>query len=455
MGRMLSRENGRRFAGVCGALAVVVLWLGGCRAFQDHRLGLERLQSAGMLEQADRELGDPRVQALYEPRSLTLLALERGALALALGRPEEALRHLGEAERRIDLARELSASDVVAQWVLSDAATTYVASPYEDLYVNVLKMLAQYELGRIEGGVTVEARRMARKANLLRDRYLEVSRELDRRGGPALQEAMRHAPRAGAVEGHFIESPLGVYLSALAFMQTGEKEFQRVAERRLMEALGAMGTLAAGVEADRFRGLGELERGRYTVLVVALSGRAPTRVVERVGPIPILSLPVYLELPRLAARPSAVTGARVARVPEGEMVTLDLIEDLSAVAEENHRRQLPELYRRAVLRYMLKAGATVVATEAVARQQSREHRDLTRILGGLIGLGMLLATESADVRCWSLLPGQARVGLLSLSAGRHRLAIEFVGHGGTIERREVEVEVREADLRAVVVYCGR
>jgi hypothetical protein len=430
------------------------LALGGCRAFQEHRLGLERLHSAGMLERADRELADPRVQDLYEPRSRTLLELERGALALLLGRPEDALRHLEEAERRIDLWREASASDVVAQWVLSDAATTYLPGPYEDLYVNVLKMLAQYALGRIEGGVTVEARRMARKANLLRDRYMELSRELDRRGGPTLVEAMRHRPGARPDEGVFVESTLGIYLSALAFMQTGESEFQRVAERRLFEALEAMGGLSGGVEPARFRGLGELPRGRYNVLVVALSGRAPTRTVERVGPIPILSLPVYLELPRLVTHPSLVKGARVWVEGGSEALELDLIEDLSAVAEENHRRQLPQIYARTVLRYILKASGTMVATEAVARRQSREDRDLVRVLGGLAGLGLLMATERADLRCWSFLPGQARVGLLSLEEGRHRITVEFTGLGGTIERREMEVEARSGQLRAVVVAAA-
>jgi len=437
------------------AFALLAATLGGCRAFQDHRLALDRLHQAGLLDQADRVLADPNVQRLYRPRSLTLLELERGGAALASGRPLDALRHLEEAERRIDLVRETSAADAVAQWLRSDAATTYLASPYEDLYVNVLKMLAHYSLGTIDGGVTVEARRMARKTDLLRDRYLALSRELDRRGGETLASARAHAPRLDNPAGEFVESPLGVYLSALAFMQTGETEFQRVAGRRLEQALTLQRGLVGDVAPARFAGLGELPRGRYNVLVVALSGRAPTRDVERVGPIPILSLPVYLELPRLVPHPSQVASVRVLAPGDPRALQLDLVEDLASVAEENHRRQLPQIYSRAVLRSMLKAGATVVATEAVAQQQRRENRDLVRVLGGIAGLGLLMATEAADLRCWSMLPAQARVGLLSLPEGRHRIAVEFLGGGGTIQRVECEVDAAPMGLRAVVVHGGR
>lgn len=442
-------------SGLWIALVALVCGLAGCRGFQDHRLALDRLHEAGLFDHADRVLADPNVERLYRPRSETLLELERGAVALASSRPLDALRHLEEAERRIDLVREASAADVVGQWLLSDAATTYLASPYEDLYVNVLKMLAQYSVGAIDGGVTVEARRMARKADLLRDRYLTVSKELDRRGGETLAGARSHAPRLDNPAGEFVESPLGIYLSALAYMQTGEAEFQRVAGRRLDQALAVQRGLVGDVDPARFAGLGELAKGRYNVLIVALSGRAPTRDVERIGPIPILSLPVYLELPRLVAHPSQVTAVQVVAPTDPRPLRLDLIEDLASVAEENHRRQMPQIYARAVLRYMLKAGATVVATEAIAQQQRRENRDLVRVLGGLAGLGLLMATERADLRCWSMLPGQARVGLLSLPEGRHRVAVEFLGPGGTIKRSEHEIEVRPGDLRAVVVHSGR
>lgn len=475
MERMLvGGVRSRSGVGVRGAWAASCLVLlsslgGGCRAFEEHRESLNRAQAAGDFPAAAAMLDDPRVADLYTPNSVTLLKLERGGAALASGDPERALRELEDAERRIDLVREKSAADVASQWLLSDAFTTYLAGPYEDLYVNVLKMLANLQLGRIEGGATVEARRMARKADLLRDRHLTLTREIESRGGGAWEQARgagagfleQQRPRLANPDGAFIESPLGVFLSAVAFMEAGEREFQRVAARRLDEALTLQRGLVGDVDPGSFSGMGERTRGESNVLVIALSGRAPTLRAERVGPIPIYSLPVYFELPVLEPSFSEVASASVTfATPSGgppASAPLPLVEDLAAVAQENHRRRLPEIYARTVIRYAIKAGATVAASEAVAQSAGDGgDRDLIRIAGGLAGLALLMSTERADLRAWSTLPGRAYVGLLSLPEGRQRVSVSFASaSGGTVVSQDVEVDVTPGRLTTLVVRTWR
>jgi hypothetical protein len=454
--------------GPAACLCVLAL-AAGCRAFEEHRSSLDRAQSAGDHKAAAAMLDDPRVADLYTPGSITLLKLERGGAALASGDPERALRELEDAERRIDLVREKSAADVASQWLLSDASATYLASPSDDLYVNVLKMLAQFQLGRIEGGATVEARRMARKADLLRDRHLTLRGELESRGGPegdrarAVGDAFleRQRPRLDNPDGAFIESPLGIFLSAVAFAEAGEREFQRVAARRLDEALRLQRGLVGDVDPASFAGLGERAPGSANVLVVALSGRAPRLRAQRIGPIPIYSLPVYFELPVIDPAPSEIAVASVAfPAPDGgspASAPLPLIEDLAVVSEENHRRRLPEIYARTLVRYVLKAGSTAAVTEVVAQSADDSgDRDLIRIAGGLAGLALLVSTERADLRSWSTLPGRAYVGLLSLPEGPQRLTVTFrSADDGTPEAQEIDLDVAPGRLSTVIVRSRR
>lgn len=386
------------------ACALVCLaGLVGCTsAFDAHRQELRADHDAGNYQRAAALLDEPGVRDEYGERNQTLWLLDRGAVALKLGDPETALQSLEEAEKRIDAQRELRPDESAAQWVLNDTVVPYVAAPYEDAYVNVLKMLARLERGEVDGGATVEARRLANKANLLRDQYLRESKALADQAG----ERYTAAEKTGAAQkfstptgGEFIGSPLGDYLTAITFMKTGDREFQRVAGRRLVQSIEAVPQVFPNVKKDAFAGLAEMNPDAGNVLVVGLAGRGPYLVPERVGPIAVYSVPVYFELPKMRFRDSAVRGARVeTRSSDGatrEAGRLELVEDLAAVAEENFARLRPLIYQRTLVRYLVKAAATIGASEAVAQAQDGRDgtRDLVRILGGLVGLAVLGATE--------------------------------------------------------------
>ena len=192
------------------------------------------------------------------------------------------------------------------------------------------------------------------------------------------------------------------------------------------------------MRAEDFQGLDELDPSTVNVLVVALSGRGPTKYAERVVPIPLGTVPVYFELPYLRTYASEVASARVeidtgAATPPQSMDRLKLVEDLNAVATENHRRTLPLIYTRTLIRYTLKAGASVAFTEMGRRRSRDRDQGLIQIGGVLAGLALLGATEQADLRCWMFLPGQARVGLMRLEPGEHRIRVVYESSfGGAI-----------------------
>lgn len=393
---------------------------------------------AGEFEAAAKTLDEPETIDAFGERNKLLWLLDRGGVALARNDAPLTVRTLEDAERRIDAQRELKPTEQAAQWVLNDTVVPYIAPPYEDIYVNVFKMLAQLQQGKVDGGATVEARRMANKANLLRDQYLREEKALKAEAG----DRYAAAERAGAAQkfatptgGEFIESPLGNYLSAITFMKTGDREFQRVAGRRLLQAMETQPKLFPDVRADAFGGLSDLDPGAGNVLVVSLAGCGPYLAPERVGPIAIFSFPVYFELPRMVQRGSAVASVRIETQDSGGTIrdggSLQLVENLGAVAAENFRRQLPLIYQRTLVRYLVKAGASVGASEVVAQTQHDENTQwFIRSVGGLIGLAVLGATEKADLRSWEFLPAKAFVGLTTLPPGAHRVRAVYLDSAG-------------------------
>jgi hypothetical protein len=412
--------------------------------FQQHREELGQLQAAGELDRALNILNDPRTQELYGPQDRLLLDLDRAALLFYRGQDDQAFAAFERAEAVIDsAANTTNAGDTALQWLLNDTYAKYVGEPYEDLYVNVFKLMGHLRQGRIDGAATVEARRLASKSTLLRDRFLAQSTQArdawaSRKGSPQqLDDAGTRTdlfdPTTG---GTFIESPLGTYLSAVTFMKAGEPDLQGVAARRLQDAIGSQQALIGPARAEAFAGLASVQDRDANVLLVALAGRGPIKRAQRIGPIPLGDIPVYFELPLLRTFPAQTASVRVTLTPTGagaaQTVELNFIEDLGRVASENHRRQLPLIYTRTLIRAALKSAASFVVTEAVRKGQGGPRRDADgeAILSVLAGLAVIAATERADLRCWTFLPGQAFVGLASAPPGTYDVTTAYLGAQG-------------------------
>ncbi|MGH7243048.1 MAG: hypothetical protein ACREJD_06490 [Phycisphaerales bacterium] len=423
------------FGAAFAAGLVAAVPLSGCTTPFD--IAQDRLRSehqAGQFAAATKTLEEPETIDAFGDRNRLLWLLDRGGVALAQNDAAATMRSLEDAEKRIDAQRALRPSEQAAQWVLNDTVVPYIAPPFEDIYVNVFKMLMQMEQGRLDGGATVEARRMANKTNLLRDQYLHETQALKEKAGQGYGAAERtgNATRYSTpTGGEFIESPLGTFLTAITFMKTGDRELQRVAGRRLLQAMEAQPKLFPNVNKNAFADLSDLDPSAGNVLMVAMTGCGPYLVAERVGPIAVFSFPVYFELPRMIQRGSAIAAGRIetqdstGTIREGG--TLELVEDLGAVTAENFARQLPLIYQRTMVRYLVKAGATVGASEVAAQTQHDSGTQmLIRSVGGLIGLAVLGATEKADLRSWEFLPAKAFVGLTKLPPGAHRVRVVYL-----------------------------
>lgn len=439
--RVLYDVMHRLHATILFLASLVASVCGGCQ-FEQHRHELERLHAGGQYRTALSVLDSPQSKDLYSSGNRLLYLLDRGALLLAEGRDGEVISTLEEAEGIMDYKGKRNEGDDILEWLVNDGAAKYVGEPYEDMYVNVFKLLAELRSGQISGGATVEARRLGRKSDLLRGRF-DSSRAALREKSGDNQKILAKSGMYGdeSTAGQFIDSTLGTYLSAVAFMKANDRDMQSVAARRLVDAAKRQQQIVGPVDPERFVSLGDMPPESANVLLVAFSGRGPTKYAERIGPIPIGDVPVYFELPMLRSTPSRVAKVRATLTPDQpseanppQIVELNLIESMNGVATENHRRQLPVIYTRTLIRAAIRSGISFAVTETVRKNQggARRKSDDEALVSLIAGMAMIALAERADLRCWAFLPGQAHAALASLPQGRFSATMDYLDSSGRV-----------------------
>jgi hypothetical protein len=423
----------------------------GCEsAFDRHRDDLVYAHDMGDYAGTSLLLDEANEKGLYSRRSRVLWLLERGASAAAQGDTERAVQILNAAERHTEVFNEQSISDIAGQWLLSERASRYITRAYEEQYINVIKMLAHFDAGTIENGPTVEARRMALKANEMRDRFEDLLDEMHDRGGQT--EVSFDRP------GQFIESPLGVYLSAVAFIESGEADMAATAIRRLETAASAQAGLGITQDISYVDTLTSYDDRKQDALFVAVGGVGPTLARQNVGPYFVYVTPIYFELPQIVRGGSGADRA-VAEIEYADGTTgtveLDFIEDFSAVAEANFESELPLVHARTYLRALTKSGiftaGGIVLENSDADPAVKAAGLLVSIVGGLAYLAL---TEKADIRCWTMLPGAAWASVVDLPDGAHRARVVFLGTGGQRQHEGEWKEIRGGSfgLDSIVEY---
>lgn len=454
----------------CLLSAVVVILLTGCTAgVVNAQRNLEVLHARGEYGQAAAILDEPGTIKAYEAdkkagHDAVLWQLERGSTALATRDPAKAISLFNAAEERTRYNYERSSGDILGSWVLNDTAPEYLAAAYEDQYVNVFKILAYLQLGQVEGKATAEARRFSDKARYLRDvfgRYFKAA-NADSKQRLAEKNAsvrvdddrLRKYSRATEIP-EFIESPLGAYLSAISFLKTsGEAQAQEAAGRRLLDAIAQQGNLIGDVRREPFESLPTATPRDVNLLAVAFSGRGPVKEKEQFGPIFLWYTTVNIVLPRLRPLPSDVSGAYL-ETSDGQRMDLALVEDMSRVAIENFERQMPEIYSRTMARVIAKAvavGAATVATDVGTRHSDSGAAAAAQIAVRALGFLYMWGTEDADLRAWTMLPGQARVAHVRLPAGEQRVRLVYTTRSGaTIPREWRDVAVTDDPFQLITI----
>ncbi len=392
------------------------------------------------------------VQSTYGRKSELLYDLERGSLALATGRYDEALEALETADLRgrYDLYGR-DGADVLAQWTINERAATWAQQPYADLYVNVLRQIIHLIRSDSDRAVA-ESREVLSNAEFLRGFYGQYLDRYAQRYDVDFEEDVSLPARyasADGTDGVFVDTTLGTYLAALIFASRADTNRRDLAWDQFQDTARRFGN-GLGVDPNNFAYVNDLKRGDVNVALIALTGQAPEIVSAAVnanGPLGFFAMP----FPDMIAHPPNVRAAW-AEVDGGPTVPLPLVENMAAAASENFKRTAPAIYARTFGRIMLKAVGAVVFDELVVQEQVSDQ-DLRYLIRYAIFIA-IVESEKPDLRTWTTLPGQAWAHGLKLPPGEHRVRFRYETSYGPATGSWQTIQVSETGLTAALGYYG-
>ena len=138
----------------------------------------------------------------------------------------------------------------------------------------------------------------------------------------------------------------------------------------------------------------------------------------------------------IAVPRNAIAGVSVQVAGQGSGKT-QTITDIGKIAVQQHQTMLPHIMARAVARRVIKKAAVY------AVKDSLDVAPAASLLLDIAGVAWE-AVESADTRCWGLLPNQIQVLRLEVPAGRHRVELQPTGKSrrpiGLAHRADVVIE---------------
>jgi hypothetical protein len=349
-----------------------------------------------------------------------------------------------------DAADELftkSISRAATSVLLNDNVLEYSGEDYEVLYTNLLKTLNYLSLGMFDDAF-VEVRRANLKLEVLDRKYGDAARSLQNGVEDDTAQVQINYDLAKV---RFNNDAFARYLSMHMYAADGMMDDARIDYDYLVRAFEEQ-PFIYNFPMPEVKYLPD-SSGNTIVNVVALSGLAPVkeavnlriRTDKDLGLVQVLytdgekkdseygHLPIPVKadyyfkfaLPKVASRESIVYGIRL--LVDSEIVgDLQLIEDVSVVAEETFQAKKSMIYFRTIARAVFKGLATHKAKRKV---------DTGGVGGWLkkaaIDVGVDI-TENADLRCSQLLPGRIYVGDFELEPGIYDLRVEFIGSGGGI-----------------------
>lgn len=355
-----------------------------------------------------------------DPLTLNAASLDisSGDLVGAKKKLIEVRNHFDELEN--DLGRKTS-ENLLKYWI-DDNVVSYEGEDYEKVLIRAYLTIADL----LDSGA--DARAYACQIATLQDEIVRKGEIDDPRHKGAKTNPKIAYPRV----------PLGPYLEGLICEETftdsqeAARNYQKVAEWRPQFTQAKDDLIRAQTGVHSRPGFGRL-------YVFAFVGRGPHKeqINAEVTQFALLladqifsATNQYSVPPTLAPVPipalvveEPIVGSVAVDVDGKNVAATETITDVNEMAIRQYEATKDLLVARAVVRRVVKKGTIYAAKEA---GQANSWINLAADVGGIVWE----ATETADTRCWGLLPAKIQVASVELPVGEHRLTFYPCGHRG-------------------------
>lgn len=405
--------------------------MAGCATHFDRIQPVREAFYSGRLDTAAEQLEKAKDLRL---RNDDVKQLDRAMIELAAGRPAEAEKLLREVRDRFDHLEQKSLGEGAASMLTDDNIKAYPGEDYERVMVRA--MLALTNLMTDGGDASAYALQVTDEQQQIID---------------AAAERHKEDPQAVLA---YKQVPLGPYIRAM-LSEESPLTLDDAARARVQVANWAPDFRDAQEDLQRAKHEVPIPPGHGVLYVFALVGRGPVKhevneeatqlsllIADRIishnanhGLPPTLA-PVKVPKVRTYSRPGEAVAVRV----DGEQLgKTALLMDIGKMAKAQHDARFPYIVAQAVARRVIKKGAIYAAKDAMGS----DKWSASSIALSAAGVAWE-ATESADTRCWSLLPDNIQVLRVELPAGKHVVSLAGVrGESRTGAPVETEILIRD------------
>ncbi len=391
----------------------------GCSTHAQRLMSPRQAFYSNQLDQAHTQLAKlntkPKGDESVVELDLALVELLRGDAASA----EQRLRKVRD---QWDHLEQTSLAEKATSLLTDDQRVQYSGEDYEKLLIRVFLTLSSL----MQDGIDAESYSLQA---LMKQQDMRIRAQ--EKWGKEIPESYCVPPVAPYLRGVLREATFSNYDDAArAYQQT----LQLMPDTPFL--LRDLERVTTGVHSAP---------GHGVVYVIAMVGRGPykeeteqratqealfiaDRILSAVGKYSVPPTLAPIKIPQIVspAKPFEVVGVELNGIPVSTTVPLT---DLQQLAEDSYAAKLPDLMARTVARRVIKKGAVYAA-----KGQLEATSPMTSL--ALDAAGVLWeATESADTRCWGLLPREIQILRLELPAGTHQLNLEPVTRGRPVANK--------------------
>jgi hypothetical protein len=380
----------------------------GCATHGDKLESIRSAFNAGRVEQAEsivqREIAARKSDA-------DVLKLDRAIIQLADGRPADAERTLREVRDRFDYLEQKDAGESVLATLTDDTKLAYAGEDYEKILIRCFLALSN---------LMADGQDASAYALQVGDKQ----RQIINAEGDSSQDNPRLAYKRVA---------LGAYLHG-AIQEATHTNYDEAARAIQLVANWEPSFTDASEDLKRVSTGRHSEPGHGVLYVFTLVGRGPYKVERAETPTStalliadrILTATSKYSLPPTIAPIKVPVVVRSDNRIDSVLVETDTgaagvtktITDVGQLAVDQYNAIFPQVMARAVVRRVVKKGAVYATKDA-----ANINDPLASF--ALDAAGVLWeASESADTRCWGLLPDRIQVLRLELPAGEHVVKLE-------------------------------
>lgn len=379
----------------------------GCASHAERIRSARELYYYGQVDQAAAQL---EKSLSHAGKDADVISLDLATAELFAGHPDRAEQRLREVRDRFDYLEQKDVTEAALSYVLDDNQRAYAGEDYEKVLIRV--MLALANLMR-DGG---DAEAYSLQATAKQQEIIEGGAKLGDENPKASYQrvavgAYLHGVLREATHGNYDDAQraFATVVSWQPGFSPGGSDLQRVREgRHSAPGNGVLYVFAL------------VGRGPYKRQVSEVPTSAAMLIADRIlSAVGKQSLPPTLapiQVPQVVTSENQVDRVLVSvgGQPAG---TTETVTDVGQLAVQQYQAIYPHVLGRAVARRAVKKAAIYAVKEQIA---------------GLNAMGSLAldaagvaweATETADTRCWALLPDTIQVLRLELPAGEHTLGL--------------------------------